>query len=258
MQNGRRLITLCDGSSTGVTCCEKLRVLMVGGKFASRSDLEALTGHFEPRWHISVVTTGTAGLEVALSPDCRVVVVDSSLEGEPKALDLVRAVRHARRDATLLVLVHTHDSAEDYARIVADAAEAGAHGYIVAELGPAEFRARILFASRCAERTEVIRCAELEIDMVSQEARVGKSILDLTKTQWRLLVRMALCKGMPVPNAELCQFARIQRDLEWVNLRDAVRHLRARLGSAAYLVRSFRRRGYGLAPDSDPVTPCSR
>lgn len=101
---------------------------------------------------------------------------------------------------------------------------------------PAEFRTRVLFAVMRTWRTDVVRCAELEVDLLRQEAHVGETILDVTKTQWLLLVRMAMCKGKPVANAELCRFARIQRDLEWINLRDAVRHLRARLGPVSNVV----------------------
>ncbi|GAA2756204.1 response regulator transcription factor [Actinopolymorpha rutila] len=158
-----------------------MRVLVVDDDDAVRLALSrALTrdGH-----EVAEAADGTEALEALGGGQPDVVILDV-LMPEPNGLEVCRRVR-ARGDRVPILMLTARDLVED--RVAG--LDAGADDYLVKPFALDELRARVraLLRRGAAAQEEVIRFADLELDMAACQARRGGRTLELTRTEYALL-----------------------------------------------------------------------
>ncbi len=135
---------------------------------------------FEVDW----ANNGTDGLERALSGRYDLITLDRMLSGVD-GLTIVTTLREKSIDTPVLMISALSDVDE---RI--DGLRAGGDDYLVKPFASEEMAARVEVLLRRKQRTAhqtQLRVADLELDLVSRQARRGDQILDLLPTEFRLL-----------------------------------------------------------------------
>ena len=127
-----------------------------------------------------------AGLEAELArsrPD--LVVLDVMLPGRD-GFELLRAIR--RTSAAGVVMLTARDGVEDRLRGLG----AGADDYVVKPFVLAELVARVIAVLRRTGRTRpAVEVGDLVIDIEGGRARYGEVDVELTSTEWKVLVYFA-------------------------------------------------------------------
>jgi two-component system OmpR family response regulator len=194
----------------------------------------------EKAFEVERAADGNTGLDLALSGELDVVVLDLMLPG----LDGRRFLRHLRRERDVPVLILTALGSVNE-RIAA--LDDGADDYLTKPFELAELVARLrALVRRSARRaTDEIAVGDLVVDLRGREARVAGRPIALTPQVFRLLEALALVAGRPVSEEQLWQ--RLAGSESAADGTGAVRvhihALRSRIG--ADRVRT--RRGYGYA-----------
>ncbi len=142
-------------------------------------------------YDVEVAYDGEAALEAArrLSPD--LVVLDVMLPG----IDGVEVCRRLRAAGDVAVLMLTaHDAVSDRVRGL----DSGADDYLVKPFAYEELLARVRSLLRRNDPADrnLLRCADLEIDVDAIEARRGGRTIELTALEFRLLEH--LCSNQRV------------------------------------------------------------
>jgi DNA-binding response OmpR family regulator len=144
---------------------------------------------------------GTAALAAARVRRPDLVILDLGLPGID-GLDVTRALR---RDGTVpIIMLTARDDESD--KLVG--LELGADDYVVKPFSPKELVARVRAVLRRAEGlrtdTDVIRVGdEVELDLQRMEATIGGRRVDLTPTEFQLLVTLARQPGRVFTRAQL-------------------------------------------------------
>jgi two-component system, OmpR family, alkaline phosphatase synthesis response regulator PhoP len=143
---------------------------------------------------------GEAALQTARSTKPDLVVLDLGLPGRD-GIDVIRELR--RTSAVPIVVVTARGDETD--RIVG--LELGADDYVVKPFSPKELVARVRAVLRRAEAAppaaEVIRVADLELDIPRLRATVGGRPVDLTPTEFQLLATLARQPGRVFTRGQL-------------------------------------------------------
>jgi DNA-binding response OmpR family regulator len=144
-------------------------------------------------WDVTEAATGEQALEVFPASEADVVLIDIMLPGID-GFDVCRAIR--RTSDVPVIMVTARDDTHD----VVAGLEAGADDYLTKPFAPKELSARIRALLRRARSPEQgglerIRVGDLEIS--SDEGMVLKNgeELQLTKTEFKLLVELASQPG---------------------------------------------------------------
>ncbi|MGW5364427.1 response regulator transcription factor [Actinopolymorpha pittospori] len=158
-----------------------MRVLVVDDDDAVRLALSralARDGH-----EVAEAADGTAALEALGGGRPDAVILDV-LMPEPNGLEVCRRIR-ARGDRVPILMLTARDLVED--RVAG--LDAGADDYLVKPFALEELRARVraLLRRGGAAQEEVIRFADLELDVAACRARRGGRTLELTRTEYALL-----------------------------------------------------------------------
>ncbi len=114
--------------------------------------------------------------------DC--VLLDLMLPGGT-GLDLLRKIKKVA-PRTGVIIVSAKDSLEDKV----DGLKFGADDYLAKPFHLPELSMRIfaLIRRKCFDNTNILRCGSLAIDLLRKSASVGEHQLDLTKTEYELLL----------------------------------------------------------------------
>jgi two-component system, OmpR family, alkaline phosphatase synthesis response regulator PhoP len=161
-------------------------------------------------------------------------------------LELLEIIREYDRDLPVLMLT-AYDREEDRVKGLS----LGADDYLGKPLRAREFLARVRALLRRSKRLESIKVGPLEIDPLSEEVRLNGQLLDLTPTEFRLLLALARHPGEAVSRQAL--FAQVWGLEEGVDERvvdTTVARLRKKLGDDARSPRFIATvfgRGYRLA-----------
>jgi DNA-binding response OmpR family regulator len=159
------------------------RILVIEDAEAIRVPVEAAltTAGFSVR-----ACADGAGLEAELArvrPD--LVVLDVMVPGRD-GFELLRAVR--RHSAAGVVMLTARDGVEDRLRGLGE----GADDYVVKPFVLAELVARVTAVLRRTGRTRpAIEIGDLVIDVEGGRVRYGAADVELTSTEWKLLVHLA-------------------------------------------------------------------
>src|SRR6185369_5702813 len=121
--------------------------------------------------------------EMAAGVDYDLVILDLMLPGL-NGTELLRRLRGTGRNAAVLVL-----TARDATRDKVENFEAGADDYLTKPFAFAELKVRVkaLLRRQPADRANVLRVADLELDRLGQQVRRGGKRIDLTSKEYSLL-----------------------------------------------------------------------
>jgi two-component system, OmpR family, response regulator MprA len=159
---------------------DRVRVLVVDDDEAVRS---ALT-HALHRdgYDVSTAADGTTALATLLRLRHDAVVLDI-LMPEPGGLDVCRSIR-ARGDETPILMLTARDLVSD--RVAG--LDAGADDYLAKPFALEELRARLrALLRRSGAGADLLRFADVELDLVAHRASRRGTGLPLTKTEFALL-----------------------------------------------------------------------
>jgi two-component system alkaline phosphatase synthesis response regulator PhoP len=160
------------------------------------------------------------------------VVLDLMLP-DKDGLDITRYVRSETNLARVYILMLTA-RVEDTDKVVG--LELGADDYVTKPFNPREIVARVRSALRRVQLDEelaaeqVLRYEELEVDVARRLVTVGDRTIDLTPTEFNLLVTLMRRPGVPFTRSELVQ-KRLGYDYESLErtLDSHIRNLRKKL-----------------------------
>ncbi|MHB1012672.1 MAG: heavy metal response regulator transcription factor [Desulfobacteria bacterium] len=158
-----------------------MRILVVEDEQKAAAYLRK--GLSENGFVVDVAGTGEEGLHLAFSVDYDLIVLDVMLP-EGNGWSVISGMRAKGRQTPVLFLT-ARDSVPDRVRGL----ELGADDYLVKPFAFSELLARIRSILRRgpARQPEVVRAADLEIDLVRHKARRGGKELDLTPKEFALL-----------------------------------------------------------------------
>jgi two-component system copper resistance phosphate regulon response regulator CusR len=202
------------------------------------------------RFAVDVAYEGDRGWELASTVDYDAVVLDLMLPGM-HGTELLRRLRSKGRSAAVLVLTArdaTADKVENF--------EAGADDYLTKPFAFAELLVRIkaLLRRPHANRSDVLRIADLEIDRLTQQVRRAGKRITLTAKEYALLEYLAAHAGRVLSRTMIIEHVWDESFEGLTNIVDVyVRHLREKIdeGQELKLIRTVRGAGYCLAEASD-------
>lgn len=171
------------------------------------------------------------------------------------------AIRRACTSPIIVFLCDIDDDQNSRDDVVSACLDAGATSVLPASLGRRELAARVGAAIRSSRRTESQQyhrrsseLAQLEIDKAGHSVTISGSRLALTRTEFRLLLALALRRGRTAENSELVsEVWGAAADDRHKSLRLHVRQLRKKLEAepkSALTVLNRRGFGYRLAKAS--------
>jgi DNA-binding response OmpR family regulator len=147
---------------------------------------------------------GRSALQQARSAKPDLVVLDLGLPDQD-GLDVIRSLRSGSK-VPIVVLTARGDESD---RVVG--LELGADDYVVKPFSPNELIARVRAVLRRATDeapTEIIRARDVTLDIPKLRATVGERVVDLTTTEFQLLVALARSPGRVLTRAQLLDAVR--------------------------------------------------
>lgn len=205
-------------------------------------------GLTEASFVVDLVRDGLNGRHTALTHVYDLIVLDVMLPG----LDgwgVLQAIRRAGSDVPVLFLT-ARDQVEDRVKGL----ELGADDYLVKPFAFSEMLARVrtLLRRGKAKESEVLRVADLELDLLRRRAvRSGKRV-DLTTKEFALLELLLRRQDEVLPRSLIAsQIWDMNFDSDTNVIEVAVRRLRAKIddGFEPKLIRTVRGMGYVLEVD---------
>ncbi len=174
------------------------------------------------------------------------VILDLMLPGI-SGLEVCRFLKQNPRTKGIPVLMLTA-RAEELDRIVG--LELGADDYLVKPFSPRELVLRIHAILRRIYRRDETETAQivagpLAIDLVGCQVQLGRDIIELTATEFKLLKTLAQRRGRVQSREELLKVVWGYEYIGYSRTVDThIRRLREKLGAAAELVETVRGMGY--------------
>jgi two-component system alkaline phosphatase synthesis response regulator PhoP len=167
--------------------------------------VRVLTSYFEQSgFRVLAAYRGDEALQVFRAKHPDLVVLDLSLPGMD-GLDVAREIRRQGQTPILMLTARVEESD----RLVG--LELGADDYVTKPFSPREVVARVRAILRRAQAAsaprEIIRTADLEIDLVRHTAVQNGKELDLTPTEFNLLSALASQPGRAFTRMQLLETA---------------------------------------------------
>lgn len=153
----------------------------------------------EAGFDVTVALNGEEGLAAARGDRPDLMILDLGLPG----MDGFDVTRSIRSQMAMPIIMLTARS-EETDRVIG--LELGADDYVVKPFSPRELVARVkavLRRTRGELPTEVIRVADLVIDIPSRAVRRGEELIATTATEFELLVRLASQPGRVFTRSQL-------------------------------------------------------
>jgi len=155
------------------------------------------------------------------------VLLDLNLPGFP-GIEVLRQIRAVNDTPVIMLTVR----AEEIDRVLG--LELGADDYVNKPFSPREVLARIRSVLRRTERAEhstahVKRIGELTIDALAHEVRLGGELVELTRTQFKVLDILAAHLGQTLTRDQLLQRITADGDVFDRTLDRHIANLRARI-----------------------------
>ncbi|NMG00486.1 heavy metal response regulator transcription factor [Aromatoleum toluolicum] len=212
---------------------------------------EAKTGDYlrqglsEAGFVVDLARDGMDGLHLALTGDYDLMVLDVMLPGLD-GWSVLQTVRRAGRELPVLFLT-ARDQVEDRVRGL----ELGADDYLVKPFAFSELLARVrtLLRRGKSKEPEVLRAADLELDLLRRRVTRGGQRIDLTAKEFGLLELLLRRQGEVLPRSLIAsQVWDMNFDSDTNVIEVAVRRLRAKVDDPfePKLIRTVRGMGYVL------------
>jgi two-component system, OmpR family, phosphate regulon response regulator PhoB len=230
------------------------RVLVVDDE----PDIVALVAYHLARagYRVSTASTGPEALEAARQEHSAMIVLDLMLPGL-SGYDVLEQLRadEATRDVAVLMLTARREE-QDRIRGLS----LGADDYLTKPFSPQELVLRIgailrRVGAAPASAGPLLTLGSLEIDTAAHIVRVGGAAVELTPTEFRLLLLLAERRGRVQGRAHLLESVwEAAPDIQTRTVDMHVQRLRAKLGAAGEMIETVRGFGYRLrAPQSRPA-----
>ena len=207
-------------------------------------------GLIEAGFVVDLARDGVDGLHLGLSGDYDLVVLDVMLP----ALDgwgVLQSLRRSGREMPVLFLT-ARDQVEDRVRGL----ELGADDYLVKPFAFSELLARVrtLLRRSRSKEPELLRAADLELDLLRHRVTRAGQRIDLTAKEFALLELLLRRQGEVLPRALIAsQVWDMNFDSDTNVIEVAVRRLRAKVDDPfePKLIRTVRGMGYVLEAADD-------
>ncbi len=206
-------------------------------------------GLSEAGFVVDLTRDGLDGLQLALSGEYDLIVLDVMLP----SLDgwrVLKRLRHEGRETPVLFLT-ARDEVDDRVRGL----ELGADDYLVKPFAFSELLARVrtLLRRGRSKEPEVLKVADLELDVLRRRVTRGGNRIDLTAKEFALLELLLRRQSEVLPRSLIAsQVWDMNFDSDTNVIEVAVRRLRAKVDEPfePKLIRTVRGMGYVLeAPD---------
>jgi two-component system, OmpR family, phosphate regulon response regulator PhoB len=222
------------------------RVLVVDDE----PDIVALVAYHLAKggYRVSTAVSGADALHVARHERPALVVLDLMLPGVSgfEVLEALRADEGTREIAVLLLTARKEE--EDRIRGLS----LGADDYLVKPFSPQELVLRVgailrRLAAGGAPAGDVIAIGPIAIDRAAHRVSVGGAEVELTPTEYRLLLTLAERRGRVQARGHLLETVwEAAPDIQTRTVDMHVQRLRAKLGAAGDLVETVRGFGYRI------------
>jgi two-component system phosphate regulon response regulator PhoB len=199
-------------------------------------------------FRVSSASTGTDAVALAHQQRPALIVLDLMLP-EMSGFDVLRELRANAATATIAVLMLTARK-EEPDRI--KGLSLGADDYLTKPFSPQELVLRVQAILRrtatSGTATDVLQVGPITIDRAAHIVTVGGHTLDLTATEYKLLLTLAERRGRVQPRAHLLETVwDAAPDIQTRTVDMHVQRLRAKLGVAGDLIETVRGFGYRIA-----------
>ena len=207
-------------------------------------------------YRVSTAATGLDGLEAARRERPALVILDLMLPGL-SGYDVLEQLRAADATKGVGVLMLTARVEEpDRVRGLA----LGADDYLTKPFSPQELVLRVgailrRMATPPSTPSDVLAIGPIHIDLSEHRVLVDGSAIDLTPTEYKLLLTLAERRGRVQARGHLLETVwEAAPDIQTRTVDMHVQRLRAKLGSAGNLIETVRGFGYRLRADQARVT----
>ncbi|MCC4115488.1 heavy metal response regulator transcription factor [Aromatoleum toluclasticum] len=202
-------------------------------------------GLVEAGFVVDLARDGMDGLHLALTGDYDLVILDVMLPGLD-GWSVLQTVRRAGREMPVLFLT-ARDQVEDRVRGL----ELGADDYLVKPFAFSELLARVrtLLRRGKTKEPELLRAADLELDLLRRRVTRAGQRIDLTAKEFGLLELLLRRQGEVLPRSLIAsQVWDMNFDSDTNVIEVAVRRLRAKVDDPfePKLIRTVRGMGYVL------------
>jgi two-component system phosphate regulon response regulator PhoB len=213
-------------------------------------DIIALVAYHLARagYRVSTASTGLEALQAAREEQPALVVLDLMLP-ELSGFEVLERMRGERTLAEIPVLMLTARR-EEPDRV--QGLSLGADDYLVKPFSPQELVLRVRNILRrtrtaAAERGSVFRLGNVEVDKDAHTVSRDGQPLELTATEYKLLMTLAERRGRVQSRAQLLELVwESAPDIQTRTVDMHVQRLRAKLGDAGELIETVRGFGYRL------------
>lgn len=208
-------------------------------------------GLAEAGFVVDLARDGLDGLHLAQSSEYDLIVLDVMLP-RLDGWGVLESLRRAGRETPVLFLT-ARDQVEDRVRGL----ELGADDYLVKPFAFSELLARVrtLLRRGRTKEPEVLRAADLELDLLRRRVLRGGQRIDLTAKEFALLELLLRRQGEVLPRSLIAsQVWDMNFDSDTNVIEVAVRRLRAKVDEPfePKLIRTVRGMGYVLEADEAP------
>jgi two-component system phosphate regulon response regulator PhoB len=199
-------------------------------------------------YSVSTATNGPDGLELARREKPSLIVLDLMLPGM-SGLEVIQHLRADKATDRIAVLMLTARR-EESERI--EGLTLGADDYLTKPFSPQELVLRIAailrrLKSGAAEDGEIQEIGPLKIDRTAHRVTVEGRDVELTPTEFKLLMLLIERKGRVQPRNMLLEIVwEAAPDIQTRTVDMHVQRLRAKLGAAGDLIETVRGFGYRL------------
>jgi two-component system copper resistance phosphate regulon response regulator CusR len=202
------------------------------------------------RFAVDVSHDGNGGLEMATAFSYDLIILDLMLPGL-SGTEVLKRLRKQKPQVPVLVLTArdgTADKVENF--------EAGADDYLTKPFAFAELivRVKALLRRGAADRSSVLRVADLEIDRLTQQVRRAGKRIELTSKEYSLLEYLAANAGRVLSRTMIIEHVWDESFEGLTNIVDVyVRHLRSKVDVSheKKLIRTVRGVGYSVSDEPE-------